>query len=111
MSADADEILAMVETAQPWAELAECRDFPNPDVFFPEKGGEDQQLQIKVGKLLCSICVVREQCLDYALTHDEGYGIWGGSTPRQRSIIRGERGITRPKRTHYVRGKRNGGNL
>ncbi len=31
-------------------------------------------------KAICSRCVVREECLDYALTGNERYGIWGGMT-------------------------------
>lgn len=33
-------------------------------------------------------CPVLTECLRYALTHGEGYGIWGGTAPEDRDGIR-----------------------
>ena len=35
-----------------------------------------------------STCVVREQCLDYAIANGEHFGIWGGMSERERQQIR-----------------------
>lgn len=37
-------------------------------------------------------CPVRNECLDYALTAEHGlYGMWGGTTPKERRVIRRRR--------------------
>jgi WhiB family redox-sensing transcriptional regulator len=55
----------------------------NPEVFFPEWGGSTRD-----AKKLCAACEVRAQCLEYALTHDERGGIWGGLSDRERARLR-----------------------
>jgi hypothetical protein len=41
-------------------------------------------------------CRVRQECLEFAMTHDQVYGIWGGTTPedRQRDRRRKRRAAT-----------------
>lgn len=51
------------------------------DEFFPAG-----QMPTAV-RLACTACPVREQCLQYALDHDER-GIWGGTSDRQRAAMR-----------------------
>ncbi len=45
----------------------------DPEAFFPEKGGSTRE-----AKRICLGCEVRSECLEYALRHDERFGIWGG---------------------------------
>jgi WhiB family redox-sensing transcriptional regulator len=60
----------------------------DPEAFFPEKGGSTRE-----AKRICIGCPVREECLDYALEHDERFGIWGGLSERERRALkRGDRG-------------------
>ena len=33
-------------------------------------------------------CEVREECLEYALAHDERFGIWGGLSERERRKLK-----------------------
>ncbi len=33
---------------------------------------------------LCEGCMVVTECLDYALTTNQEFGVWGGMTPTQR---------------------------
>jgi len=33
---------------------------------------------------VCTGCPVRAQCLEHALAHDERYGVWGGTSERER---------------------------
>ena len=58
----------------------------DPEAFFPEKGGSTRE-----AKRICLGCEVREWCLDYALAHDERFGIWGGLSERERRRLK--RGI------------------
>ena len=44
---------------------------------------------------MCRGCIVRSQCLEYALVHSEKFGIWGGMSERERRRIRRQRAIAR----------------
>ena len=66
----------------PWADEAKCLN-ADPDVFFPEKGGSTRE-----AKRICSECTVRVECLEYALEHDERFGIWGGMSERERRKLK-----------------------
>ncbi|WP_326565104.1 WhiB family transcriptional regulator [Amycolatopsis rhabdoformis] len=54
-----------------------------PDLFFPEKG-EDTT----TARWVCAGCEVRLRCLEYAIQTREEFGIWGGTTEREREQIR-----------------------
>lgn len=65
-----------------WQERALCAQ-TDPEAFFPEKGGSTRE-----AKKVCLSCEVRVECLEYALTHDERFGIWGGLSERERRRLR-----------------------
>ncbi|MHB8190534.1 MAG: WhiB family transcriptional regulator [Ferrimicrobium sp.] len=65
-----------------WHMLASCRG-RDPRVFFPERGATGTS-----ARAICLSCLVREQCLDYAIRNDERFGIWGGFSERERRRIR-----------------------
>jgi WhiB family redox-sensing transcriptional regulator len=67
---------------QEWQERALCAQ-TDPEAFFPEKGGSTRE-----AKRICSGCEVRAECLEYALAHDERFGIWGGLSERERRRLR-----------------------
>src|SRR3712207_3201700 len=58
----------------------------DPEAFFPEKGGSTRE-----AKRVCSGCAVRAECLEFALTNDERFGIWGGLSERERRRVRLQR--------------------
>ena len=68
-----------------WQENALCAQ-TDPEAFFPEKGGSTRE-----AKRICLGCEVKDACLDYALAHDERFGIWGGLSERERRRLK--RGI------------------
>lgn len=72
---------------QDWQDRALCAQ-TDPEAFFPEKGGSTRD-----AKRVCATCEVRAECLDYALAHDERFGIWGGLSNLERRRLR--RGVTR----------------
>jgi WhiB family redox-sensing transcriptional regulator len=41
-----------------------------------------------IAKLICKQCPVRATCLTNALVNDERYGVWGGTSGRQRAKLR-----------------------
>lgn len=61
-----------------WQERALCAQ-TDPEAFFPEKGGSTRE-----AKRICLSCEVRDECLEYALQHQERFGIWGGLSERER---------------------------
>lgn len=64
-----------------WADWAVCAE-TDPEAYFVEKGGSTRP-----AKRVCAGCPVREECLDYALEHDEAFGVWGGLSARERRNI------------------------
>jgi WhiB family redox-sensing transcriptional regulator len=65
-----------------WQERALCAQ-TDPEAFFPEKGGSTRE-----AKKVCTQCEVRAECLEYALAHDERFGIWGGLSERERRKLK-----------------------
>ena len=65
-----------------WQERALCAQ-TDPEAFFPEKGGSTRE-----AKKVCLTCEVRSECLEYALAHDERFGIWGGLSERERRKVK-----------------------
>jgi WhiB family redox-sensing transcriptional regulator len=55
----------------------------DPEAFFPEKGGSTRE-----AKKVCLSCDVRSECLEYALAHDERFGIWSGLSERERRKVK-----------------------
>lgn len=62
-----------------WRNSALCAQ-SDPDAWFPEKGAAPPYTQRRI----CNSCPVRQECLDEALDMGYRYGIWGGTTHRQR---------------------------
>ncbi len=72
-----------------WQAKARCAEV-DPDIFFPERGGSSKR-----AREVCARCEVRLQCLEYALNNKEQFGIWGGTSERERRRLRRERGRRR----------------
>tara|TARA_B100000519_G_C14210900_1_gene422609 strand:- start:928 stop:1377 length:450 start_codon:yes stop_codon:yes gene_type:complete len=72
-----------------WWDYANCLGV-DPDLFFPERGASTKE-----AKEVCRGCVVREDCLEYALSHGEKFGIWGGMSERERRRLRRQRALAR----------------
>jgi len=65
-----------------WMDRARCAEVGD-DFWFPEKGGSTRE-----PKRVCQSCEVRAECLEYALDHDERFGIWGGMSERERRRLK-----------------------
>ena len=61
----------------------------------PELWFSDTPTGRRTATNLCKQCPFQAECLEYAL-HWSVFGIWGGTTPKQRQVIRRKRKI-RPK--------------
>ncbi len=81
-----DELLSLLDGDDTgffaWQAEALCAQ-TDPEAFFPEKGGSTRE-----AKRVCQNCTVRAECLEYALAHDERFGIWGGLSERERRKLK-----------------------
>ncbi len=55
-------------------------------IFFPDRGGSS-----KAARAICARCPVRAECLQYALERGEMFGIWGGTSERERRGMKSKR--------------------
>ena len=60
----------------------------DPEIFFPVSGTGASAAQIERARQICAGCPVRRECLDWAMTSGEMHGIWGGTTPEDRTRAR-----------------------
>jgi WhiB family redox-sensing transcriptional regulator len=77
--------MADVKDDRAWMEHGACID-KNPDLWFPERGDRGKE-----AIAICATCPVRVDCLEYAITHHESFGIWGGRNVSQRTRTRRRR--------------------
>lgn len=75
-----------------WQDNANCRG-ANADLFFPERGAST-----RTAKAICRECQVRVECLEFAVSTGEKFGIWGGMSERERRRIRRDRQIAAARR-------------
>lgn len=69
-----------------WADEAACKGM-DATVFFPEKGGPGSN-HSEAARRVCEGCTVSVECLEYALSNGERFGVWGGMSTRQRQTSR-----------------------
>lgn len=67
---------------QPWMTDALCAE-TDPDIFFVDKGQS-----VAPARSICRRCIVRTDCLMYALETEPPYGVWGGLTTAERRAVR-----------------------
>jgi len=64
-----------------WMADGKCR-ILDPSIFFPSDG-----VGVEVARRICSDCVVKGPCLEYALLNRIDHGVWGGTSERERRRI------------------------
>jgi WhiB family redox-sensing transcriptional regulator len=69
-------------TDEAWQAQANCMGV-DPELFFPERGSSTRE-----AKEVCRGCVVRVECLEFAIANGEKFGIWGGMSERERRKVR-----------------------
>lgn len=75
--------------------MAKCADLPQA-WFFGEEHTEGKKrhrptltsVEIRRAKAICAVCPVLQDCYDHAMKNEEDYGVWGGTTHKDRQRIR-----------------------
>ena len=75
-----------------WRSLAACRGL-DTELFFPGRGESAPE-----ATAVCAACVVRAECRNYAVETRQLFGIWGGTSERQRRRLRAERATSLGRR-------------
>lgn len=74
------------DLARAWQEQAECAHYAGRVDFFPARGES-----VRDAKAVCTICPVRNECLEFAMRLKVVHGVWGGLSERERRSLRRER--------------------
>lgn len=82
---------ALVAENWDWQVKAACRG-TGVDLFFnPDaERGQAKRAREARAKAICAACPVIAQCLDWALSVGEPYGVWGGKSAAERHELRAE---------------------
>jgi WhiB family redox-sensing transcriptional regulator len=78
-----------------WWDAAACR-LSDPELFFPVSSAGPSVKQTDKAKECCARCLVRRQCLDFALSSNQVHGVWGGLTEQERHRMQVEALPTAP---------------
>jgi WhiB family redox-sensing transcriptional regulator len=71
-----------------WMNDAACAG-ENLDLFFPDDRRDGHNAKaVRAAKAICATCPVQTECLDYALTTGIKFGVWGGTSERDRRPLR-----------------------
>lgn len=65
-----------------WMRHRRCRDV-DPALFYPDGASGVQE-----AKRFCHGCSVEDLCLEYAMDTGEKFGVWGGTSERERRRLR-----------------------
>jgi WhiB family redox-sensing transcriptional regulator len=85
-------------------EYGNCSD-TDPETFFPERGAAQK---LREALAVCTGCEVKAECLEYALEAPyEKFGVWGGTSERERRTMRTRRGVA--SADHGTLGRANSG--
>lgn len=73
--------LDIEQYAPEWWSGAVCRGLGNK-IFF---GDDETHTSLREVRKMCVVCPVAKECLTHALTTPEEYGIWAGTSARNRT--------------------------
>ncbi len=74
--------VAAEDPVEDWESAALCAQ-TDPESFFPERGESTRE-----AKRVCMNCTVRVECLDFALSTGQQFGVWGGLSEFERRGLR-----------------------
>lgn len=81
-SGDVLSVRGRVGVGWSWRDGAACRDRPDVDFLSGDTA------VMRTAQQVCAGCPVAGECLEWALSRREVWGVWGGVTPTQRRKLR-----------------------
>ena len=73
--------------SQTWEDDALCAQ-TDPEAFHPRPGGTSRP-----AKKVCDRCSVRPECLEYAISTEQRFGVWGGVSQQElRRLVQARHG-------------------
>ena len=72
-------------------ETKHCAATRTPSCSFPIGTTGFALLQLEKARQVCGECLVRAECLEFALDTNQDSGIWGGLSEEERRVIRRQR--------------------
>lgn len=79
------ELMGAVAQQLEWHQQAACNGH-DPDLWFPRIGESYRRIQLAVS--ICEGCPVSKECLRYAVSTNQQFGIWGGKLLEDRKVLR-----------------------
>ena len=70
-----------------WGSRAACRS-ADPELFFPVSEAGPSVAETARAKAVCARCEVCGECLAFALATRQQHGVWGGTSPGERAVLR-----------------------
>ncbi len=71
-----------------WQARAACRGIDTETFFLPDSmRGPRKVARETAAKAICQGCPVITNCLNWALAVAEPHGVWGGTTPQERTEL------------------------
>jgi WhiB family redox-sensing transcriptional regulator len=70
-----------------WRRDAACRDL-DPNTFFIVGVTGAAVAQLAAAKAICRTCPVQADCLEFAITTNQEFGVWGGTSEDERRALR-----------------------
>ncbi|HEV2368855.1 MAG TPA: WhiB family transcriptional regulator [Acidimicrobiales bacterium] len=87
------DVLAERPSDSDWRREAACRLMP-ADLFFPVGAAAGALEEIEAAKRVCGGCPVSVECLEFALSTRQEFGVWGGLDEEERRlIVKGRRAL------------------
>jgi WhiB family redox-sensing transcriptional regulator len=71
-----------------WRAEAACSEPATTNLFFPVGVTGQAEIQIRQAKAVCQECPVKAECLEFAITTNQEYGVWGGTSEDERRVLR-----------------------
>jgi WhiB family redox-sensing transcriptional regulator len=73
-----DALDAPILEERPWVVYSACKN-ADPSIFFAATRADERS-----ALAICGTCTVSRECLDFAVETRERFGVWGGTSERDR---------------------------
>lgn len=86
------------ESNYKWQYQGACREV-DPETFFLPYNcrSEEKRAYILEAKKVCATCPVIKECLEYAVTSNQEFGVWGGLSEEELRTVRRKRARVRSR--------------